>query len=1150
MISLHNIRTVARYEAKTLRRSWLFRLFSIGALFILSMMNIGLFSPIGDEQWEFLSIPSSLPQMNLYLLNIAQALIIVFLASDFLKKDKKLDTNEVLYTRPMSNLEYIIGKSWGILKLFLGLNLIILLLTLIINIIAKNTFIDIGAYFTHLLIITIPTLIFSLGCAYIMMSVIRNQAITFLLLLGYAALDMFYLYHRGGSIFDYMLFGMPVLKSQITGYDNIMLIVSHRLLYTSLGLFFIFLTTLIFKRLPQSRIHRIVTVALLLLLLGTSAYTGYFFYNEYNTNTKMRSSTLETNRIYEDKPFLTVTDATIELTHSDKEISARADLTCVNNSGEEIGDYYFSLNPSLTVSNIIVDGNDAGFSVDNHIVIITSGNLTAPGEKISIIFNYSGGINEAYSYPWYDGNIKDNPYRIGPMQIKKRQSFLRSDYALLTSEVHWYPVAGLNYYPTNPARIKIDFTNYTLKVKTDRSLMALSQGYASQEGDFTLFRNTTPLTGLTLIIGNYMSDTLIVDSVEYRAYYYKGHDFFKSDLNEIGDTLSHLVSNVMTELVTNFSSEYPFKNLDLVEVPIHFHSIERKNTQTRAEVQPSLILLPERLATLNGGDFYRTIKRNKKRMERNNQVVTDRELQVRAFSSFVRNNFISSNSFSFRDGNQTKVPGRYLMGPSFYFFKNNFYSHSYPVINTAFESHLQKVASTGNMGRFFLGGLSENDKANTILRETSLKDLLATDPSNDTLRIVLTVKGDYIFNLLRAEAGIDEFNEWFVDYLEMNKFKNISIDDLSNDLEEKFGFNMLPVLDNWFRGTGQPGFYFTEIEAREIIVDNHTRYLVSFIASNPEPTQGLFNVMFRTGGRGGSMGGGGMGGGSVNISMSGGGRGSISITGAGGRGMQPNQIDRIVKMDSNQARKISVILDAQPRMMSINTLTSLNNPGEIAIPFIDIIKDNRATANENDLILTSIPRFTEDNEIIVDNEDPGFRVYEQQSSGRLKEWLGITGDDRDNYREMFSRWAPEYWQKTIQSSYYGKYIKSAVYTRAGTGDRHISWSAKIDEPGYYDIYTYITVRGRGRSGGQGQGGGQSMNSFRESNTMQDLHFLVSHDDGNEEVTVDAANAEHGWNHLGSYYLSPDSAAVTLSNLSDGRTVRGDAIKWVKQNSIK
>ena len=96
MAFLHNIRTVAQYEAKTLRRSWFFRLFSLGALFIFTILNIGFFSPVGDESWNLVSISSSVPLINLYLLNIGQAIVVIFLAADFLKRDKKLDTNEVL----------------------------------------------------------------------------------------------------------------------------------------------------------------------------------------------------------------------------------------------------------------------------------------------------------------------------------------------------------------------------------------------------------------------------------------------------------------------------------------------------------------------------------------------------------------------------------------------------------------------------------------------------------------------------------------------------------------------------------------------------------------------------------------------------------------------------------------------------------------------------------------------------------------------------------------------------------------------------------------------------------------------------------------------------------------------------------------------
>ena len=67
---------------------------------------------------------------------------------------------------------------------------------------------------------------------------------------------------------------------------------------------------------------------------------------------------------------------------------------------------------------------------------------------------------------------------------------------------------------------------------------------------------------------------------------------------ELKDTLSFLVSGIMRELETNFSTKYPFKTLSLVEVPVQFYSYPKESTQTRAEVQPSMVLLPEKLSTL------------------------------------------------------------------------------------------------------------------------------------------------------------------------------------------------------------------------------------------------------------------------------------------------------------------------------------------------------------------------------------------------------------------------------------------------------------------------------------------------------------------------------------------------------------------------
>jgi hypothetical protein len=222
-------------------------------------------------------------------------------------------------------------------------------------------------------------------------------------------------------------------------------------------------------------------------------------------------------------------------------------------------------------------------------------------------------------------------------------------------------------------------------------------------------------------MGNYLSDRMEIDSVEYVAWYYKGDDYYKEDLAEIKDTLTYLVSGIMRELETNFSAKYPFKTFSIVEAPVQYYSFPKKSTQTRAEVQPSLVIVPEKLVTVQQAGFARQINRQKRQMARNNQVITDKELQVRVFNNFLRNTFISGENYRYVNGVSYNEPVRYLMGPSFYFFRNNFYSETYPVINAAFESHLQRINNLEGPPSFrsMFGDLSDNDKANIILKGTA-----------------------------------------------------------------------------------------------------------------------------------------------------------------------------------------------------------------------------------------------------------------------------------------------------------------------------------------------------------------------------------------------------------------------------------------------
>jgi hypothetical protein len=281
--------------------------------------------------------------------------------------------------------------------------------------------------------------------------------------------------------------------------------------------------------------------------------------------------------------------------------------------------------------------------------------------------------------------------------------------------------------------------------------------------------------------------------------------------------------------------------------------------------------------------------------------------------------------------------------------------------------------------------------------------------------------------------------------------------------------------------------------------------------------------------------------------------------------MEASDISKIVFLGAGEAKKVGIVLDAPPRTMMINTLFARNIPGQITRPINEITKSReRVKEFIGEEILGKIPGSTDPSEIIVDNEDPGFVRSSMNSTSPLKKLLHIKTNNGETYQTInLGGYAhiPEYWQSAVESNYYGKYILSSVYTRGGTGDKYVAWNTIIKEAGYYDIYCFVgksqnrlVIRGGqggpgsgAGPGGQGGPGGPMGGQQGDESSYKDMQYKIYHDEGVEELTLDYANAEGGWNLLGRYYLSSDSAKVVLTNKSAGRIVIGDAIRWVKAN---
>ena len=310
MIFWNNILSVAKYESKLLKRSWFFKVFSVVA--VLGIVSASM-SILQMNSHAMHSIPSLIAYNLMLFFNVAQAIVSIFLASEYLKRDKQLDTSEVFYVRPLSNAEYLLGKMWGTIRVFIILNLVVMAVAVTMSYIYMPDSVSPLSFVLYFLILNIPTLIYIIGLSTFMMLVIKNQALTFVILLAYIGMTLFYIGDKCYYLFDYMGFNIPLLKSTITGFADLQGLVVHRMLYLLLGLGLILCCISMFRRLPNSPRAlypwRAFSVIVLLLAIGC----GYYHVGQYITKENFQQEMIALNNCYVNEPKMEMDSCCMEV---------------------------------------------------------------------------------------------------------------------------------------------------------------------------------------------------------------------------------------------------------------------------------------------------------------------------------------------------------------------------------------------------------------------------------------------------------------------------------------------------------------------------------------------------------------------------------------------------------------------------------------------------------------------------------------------------------------------------------------------------------------------------------------------------------------------------------------------------------------------
>lgn len=1051
---------------------------------------------IGPNQWALRAIGWGIPYGSMVILNLGQGFVVIFLATGLMKQNKKLDTNEVFLARPLSNAEYVLGRVWTLLKLFFGIHVILIIEVLIINLAISDAPLQPMAYLVYPALMSIPNLLFIIGLSFFMVGLLRNQAVSLILLLGMAGSSLVYLSTEYYFLFDYTAFRLPMLFSDIVGFADADFIFMQRGFYAVLGLAFISLTVLLFNRLPRSKSGPVLAAIMALMLFSVAGLIGYKYLEMTSMlPDELRAKTIELNNEYGAKNNVTVQSCDLKLNHGKSDISCLAKIVLKNETSEALDSWYVCLNPSLKVLSIKSNGKEIEFSRKLHIVEVSSQKQLNTNETFEIEIEYKGDIEESVAYLQIEEETRKQIYQRWLYQVPKRFSFLTPNYLLLTSEVQWYPVTFPGVMSKNQLLNPRDFVDYSLEVTTKKNLTAISQGKVIESGEGMFkFKPKNALSQISLVIGAYEKKIIDVDSISYELYNFKGNDFYSSYFPDLTDTIPDLIREAKSGFEEKMSLTYPFDKLSLVETPVQFFAYSSMEESHQSFVQPGMVLWPEK----GGRDYQVNFKRVFRDIDRNtrNQKITKKEKQYRAVKSIVDRMLIPIGNEENRNNQR-----QYSIMPNYYWFSNTLKSDQWPYLDKIIANYLKPKQVSGVRDRYW-DNLSVGEKANRAILGSSLKDFLDSDELPDLKNEILLSRGTMLFTILEKSVGQNEFSEFLRNYIKKNQFQNTSFESFVKAFDAKFNLNLEELLIQVYENADPPSYDISKPELFEVNTEGLSRYQTSITVSNSSEANGALLIKYAE---------------------------KSDFNGSNAR-------TDIVKLGPGQSKKINAVLEYEPAI-SINTIASQNLPMIIGYKAKSLDVKMAKTTSDGELILENT-NYEDPNTIIVDNEDNGFSLITNEQETLLDKWTSFEQDEEEEYLPIWRSYNRNSWVKSVDSKFYGRHIRSVHVTRPGEGKKGAIWEAEISLLGYYDIYAYIN---------------ENPDSFsrRGQNTrkpkIEDI-YTVQHEDGEEEVIIDARKSGNGWVLLGSFRLQPGKTEVRLSDKREETRgyVFADAIKWVKQ----
>ena len=1130
---------LARAETRVTRRLvryWIFLSISFFLAliyyFYLSTLH-GLYSSwsgtVGMICPRFLVSVSGLYYLIIYISGV------VFLSFDVRARDQRERMNEVLDSRPYTNLELVVGRFLGILIpswipiLVLGILMELLgyLLVAVGSPIGQP--IEPVSLVFMVFKMSIPALAFAISLTFLLTLLVRNRlvaAVLILILLGgsiYVSVGLLPVNYA--TSFDFLgVFGSDFptdIASNVT--EPVTWIQRLAVLLAAFGI--LGLSAAVHPRLDGGSRSQYAGAGMGIILLAL-ILMGYG-YHIRSGDVTIVDTWNEFHRSYAEGPVPDIQAITGSvMIDPGKALELDLDLEFRAPEQSPVKNVLFTLNPGQKVKEALGAANQSlSFKQEKGLLEIELPQKLEKGEETTIHLIIEGLPDSRFCYleSAFRPETEKALGRSGtsgtlPLLGYKSMVF-DSKFVTLMPGIRWLPTSGpeVNRHDTN--KHAVDFFNVDLLIKLPDGWLVAGPGRRrsvenNTKGEQFRFAPSAPVPSVALVASRFESRSMEIDGRLFEVLIHRKHVKNLEVMGETGEKIRSWIEDRL-ELAKGYGLDYPYEALTLVEVPNFIRSYQGGWRMDTSLAPPGMLLMRE--MGFPTARFDSAFRKPEDFKDREGGIAQAKWERLRSFfmNDFLGGNIISGSAKNFFSY-QTSARGpeglalNYIMEDlssllvtetrgffSAYLLNRDINEITNTTINNYFSVRSAGIGAT----------VSDQLIANVISRPeiwdkalgVSLKEM---DPWDDPERMVgvITLKGNAIARSMLDILGQEKAGRLLSMIREEHRGQSYTLANVEKACNV-LGQDMSKYFDDWFSTTELPGFVCPGAKLYRLSDSNDgsPRYQLLFPVRNDEPATGLFILGYYFMGEDGEQ----------------------------GSYVQSEPL----RLAGKKALEFGTVLSRPPSQVFLDPYLSLNRRiVRVPLKSMDLEKIEDVEAVEgHEEIPWSLPK---EEFIVVDDLDPGFSIIEEQNGNGFR--LSGKSDEpevTDQGLPVTNQYAvPSTWSRLPTVGSWGKYRHTLAAVRAGNGEKKAVFRARATHSGSWVLEIHIPPK---------------YNAFPGRRWgIWNLVIIDSNGDQHEVKFDSDAAVQAQWNIVGDFVIPEGEISVTLSDETDGQFVVADAIRWV------